>query len=359
MSAARASAFGGEPRVVLITGPAGIGKTRLAHDLRAGVADARVLAGESAPLAGASLAFGPFVAALGDRVDWLIGENGPGNGGAGDMLTRRHRLFGRVLGVLSSLAPLLLVLEDLHWADDSSRELLDFLAVRLRAEPVLVVATIRDSELDSRARSWLAELERRPAVLRVRLAPMADPEISAMIADLLPPGASPDTRAAVVLAAAGNPLYARELASAGGAAMPVSIADAVLAKAAAVTEQARAVLDLVSVADGGMSHDLLAATAQLSERRLLPAIRAAVGTGLLVPAADGYEFGHTLIRLIIYRRILPGDRRRLHRRLAAALAGRPDADPGLLAQHWHLAGDQERAAPWALQAARHAVSMRA
>jgi DNA-binding CsgD family transcriptional regulator len=359
MSAARASAFGGEPRVVLITGPAGIGKTRLAHDLRAGVADARVLTGESAPLAGASLAFGPFVAALGDRVDWLIEGNGPGNGGAGDMLTRRHRLFGRVLGVLSSLAPLLLVLEDLHWADDSSRELLDFLAVRLRAEPVLVVATIRDSELDSRARSWLAELERRPAVLRVRLAPMADQEISAMIADLLPPGAGPDTRAAVVSAAAGNPLYARELASAGGAATPVSIADAVLAKAAAVTEQARAVLDLVSVADGGMSHDLLAATAQLSERRLLPAIRSAVGTGLLVAVADGYEFGHTLIRLIIYRRILPGDRRRLHRRLAAALAGRPDPDPGLLAQHWHLAGDQERAAPWALQAARRTVSMRA
>jgi DNA-binding CsgD family transcriptional regulator len=358
MSAARARAQAGEPQVVLVTGPAGIGKTRLVSNVCSDISDACVLTGESAPLAGASLAYGPFVAALGDRVEWLIAGNGP-DGGAGDMLTRRHRLFVRVLGVLESLAPLLLVLEDLHWADDSSHELLDFLTVRLRAGRVMVIATIRDSELDSRARSWLAELERRPAVLRMRLGPMADAEIGVVIADLLPPGASADTRAAVLAAAAGNPLYAREMASTGSAVIPASLADAVLAKATGVTVQARAVLDQVSVADGGMSHDLLAATVQLSERRLIAATRAAVATGLLGPAGDGYAFGHTLIRLIIYQKILPGERRRLHRRLATAVAAQPGSDPGLLAQHWHLADDQERAGPAALRAARHAVSVRA
>jgi hypothetical protein len=107
----------------------GIGKTRLVEEACALAGPgARVLIGESAPLAGAALAFGPFVAALSDHAGWLIAEDGPG-----DLLTQRHRLFERVLRLLADLAsgaPLLLVLEDLHWADESSRELLAFLAVR-------------------------------------------------------------------------------------------------------------------------------------------------------------------------------------------------------------------------------------
>ena len=136
------------------------------------------------------------------------------------MLTQRHRLFLRVLEVLTGLAaqaPVLLVLEDLHWADESSRELLDFLAVRLREQPVMVVATLRDDELSGSARRWLAELERRPRVMSLRLAPLTPAEIGEVVADLLPVGASAESRAAVISAAEGNPLYARELASAGPA----------------------------------------------------------------------------------------------------------------------------------------------
>ena len=162
LSGAFARAAAGEPQVVLITGTAGIGKTRLAEELsrEAGQAGAQVLAGESAPLAGAALAYGPFVAALGEQASWLLDDDGPG-----DMLAARHRLFVRVLGLLGDLAaagPLMLVLEDLHWADESSLELLAFLAVRLRRGSVLLVATVRDTELDGGQRRWLAELERRP-----------------------------------------------------------------------------------------------------------------------------------------------------------------------------------------------------
>ena len=92
---------------------------------------------------------------------------------------------------------------------------------------------------------------------------------------------------------------------------------------------------------------------------MLPAVRAAVDAGLLVSDGDGYAFGHALIRQVIYARILPGERRLLHRRLAEALADRPGSDPGLLARHWHLAGCQDRAAPAAVPAARHAVSVSA
>ncbi|HEY6297402.1 MAG TPA: AAA family ATPase, partial [Streptosporangiaceae bacterium] len=358
MSAAYARARAGQAQLLLITGQAGLGKTRLVEDLCASATDAQVLTGESAPLAGAALAYGPFVDALRDHAGWLLDEDDR----SGDMLTQRHRLFLRVLEVLAGLAaqaPVLLVLEDMHWADESSRELLGFLAVRLRELPVMVVATLRDDELSGSARRWLAELERRPRVMSLRLAPLAPAEIGQLVADLLPGGTSAESRAAVITAADGNPLYARELARAGPGRMPASITDAVLAKADGLAPEARTLVDQVSVADGGMSHELLAATVALPEASMLPAVRAAVDAGLLVSDGDGYAFGHALIRQVVYAQILPGERRLLHRRLAGALAGRPGADPGLLARHWHLAGSQDRAAPAAVLAARHAVSVSA
>jgi len=359
VSAAYARAAMAEPQVVLITGAAGIGKTRLAEELcqQAGAAGAQIRAGESAPLAGAALAYGPFVAALGEQAAWLLDDDGPGG-----MLAARHRLFLRVLRLLGELAahaPLVLRLEDLHWADESSRELLAFLAVRLRDVPVLLVATVREEDLDSGPRRWLAEIERCPQVSRLRLTGLADPDMAELVAAVLPADASADQVAAVVSAADGNPLYARELASAGRDGPPASISETLLARAAGLSRPARAIADQVSVADGGMSHELLAAAVALDEDRLLAAAREAVEEGLLTPAGDGYAFSHSLIRQVLYEDLLPGERRRLHRSLAEALAAQPGASPGSLAQHWHLAGCPDRAAAAALAAARQAVSAHA
>jgi DNA-binding CsgD family transcriptional regulator/tetratricopeptide (TPR) repeat protein len=357
LSAAYARARTGQSQIFLVTGPAGIGKTRLVEDLRVSASDAQVLTGESAPLAGAALAYGPFVDALRDHAGGLLDED---QDHSDDVPTQQHRLFVRVLGALTDLAaraPVLLVLEDLHWADESSRELLDFLAVRLREQPIMVLATLRDDELSSGARRWLAELQRRPRVLSLRLVPLSPAEIGEVVADLMPADASADARAAVISGAEGNPLYARELASAGPGRMPASIADAVLGKAAGLEPEARALIDQVSVADGGMSHDLLAATLALPEASMLAAARAAVDSGLLVSEGDGYTFGHALARQVIYAEILPGERRGLHLLLAEALADEPDADPGLLARYWQLAGCPDRAAAAAALAARRAVAV--
>jgi class 3 adenylate cyclase len=361
VSAAYERAVAGQSQVMLITGEAGIGKTRLVEELagrvRSGADGARVLVGESAPMAGAALAYGPFVAALGNEAGRLLAGDS-----TGDKLAARHRLFVRVLELLVLLAarsPLVLVLEDLHWADESSREMLTFLAVRLREEPVMIVGTLREEELTEAVRRWLTELEHRPRVTRLRLGRMSDSEIAGLVTGAMPADAGPDRVAAVVAAADGNPLYARELANADTAGSPASITDAIRAKVSALTDEARAVVDQVSVADGGMPHDLLAATVELPEASLLAAAQAGVESGLLAGTADGYSFTHALVRQAIYAQILPGERRLLHRRLAEGLDGRPGSDPGLLARHWHLAGCPDRGAAAALLAARRAVSVRA
>jgi DNA-binding CsgD family transcriptional regulator len=361
LSLARAHAAAGLAQVLLLTGEAGIGKTRLVEELGAQVrrdfGPTQWRLGESAPLAGVSLAYGPFAAALGERARWLLADDG-----SSDPMAARHRLFERVLGLLTDISaqsPLVLVLEDLHWADESSRQLLAFLAVRLREQPVLVVATLREEDLGSDARRWLAEIAGRPRATRLRLAGLADTEIAELAADLLPAGAGADQVAAVVGAAEGNPLYAVELASAAAHGLPASITDAVLAKVSGVTPAARAVIEQVCVADGGMLHELLAATVPLPENGLLDAAGEVVALRLLVAAGDGYTFPHALIRQVLYAHLLPGERRRLHRRLAVALAARPDQDTARLAYHWHLAGCRDRAADSALSAARQAVAARA
>ena len=361
LSAAYGHARAGQSQIMLITGPAGIGKTRLVEELSAEVRSAsgggQVRMGESAPLAGATLAYGPFVAALGDQAVWLLADDS-----TGDMLAARHRTFLRVVELLSHLAaaaPLVLVLEDLHWADVSSRELLAFLATRLRDEPVMIVGTMREEDLEADTRLWLAELARRPAVTRLRLEHLADAEVAEIVTGLLPAEASPDDLAAVVAAAAGNPLYAMELASSGSAGPPPSITDAILARAARLPEPARTVINQVCVAGSEMSHELVTATVELPEDLLLLSAQQAVESGLLVSTRDGYAFGHELLRQVLYASLLPGERRRLHRRLATALASGASPNHGNLAQQWQLAGCPEFAATEAVTAARAAVKARA
>jgi DNA-binding CsgD family transcriptional regulator len=355
--AAFTCAANGQAQVLLITGEAGIGKTRLAVEL-CGMADgAQAWIGGCVPMAGQTLAYGPFVAALPDQVAWLLDEADPA-----DPLISRHRLFGRVLTLLSELsarAPLLLVLEDMHWADESSRMLLAFLAVRLHDQPILVVATLRAEELDGAVLSWLAALERCSRVTRLRLAALDDSAMAALVASQAPAGTSPADVTAIVSAADGNPFYAEELARSAPHWPPLPLAEAIRAKLASAQPMVRYVVGQACVADDGVSHELLSQTLPLPERDLLTALREAVARRLLTTTADGYAIPHELTRQVLYGDLLPGERRTFHRRLVTALAAGRSPDPARVALHWQLAGCPAEAAVAALEAARRAMSAHA
>ncbi|MFJ5302599.1 ATP-binding protein [Streptomyces sp. NPDC088350] len=358
-------AAGGRAQVLLITGEAGLGKTRLVEELRVTAVAAhghtRVLVGAAVPLSGTTLPYGPFVEALRDRAEKVFADDG-----TDDVPPARQHLFERVLASLSGLSarsPLLLVLEDLHWADESTRDLLAFLAVRLRGQRVLVVATVREEDLGDEARRWCAELAHRPCVTRLRLTALADSEVAELVAGLLAADDEHAERvdtAAVVSTAGGNPLYARELVRAAPHWPPPAIVEPVLARTSRCAAPVREVIDQITVADGTMSHELLAATLHRPEDTLLAPVRNAVGLGLLVTTDDGYAIPHGLVRRILYADLLPGERRLLHRRYATALARRKGgAEPALLAHHWHRAGCHDRAASAALTAARAAFTAHA
>ncbi|MBW8737925.1 MAG: AAA family ATPase [Streptomyces turgidiscabies] len=355
-------AASGRAQVLLITGEAGLGKTRLVEELGARAVAAyggtSVRVGAAVPLSGAGLPYGPFVEALRDGAEELFAD-----GGTCGVLTARQYAFERVLAFLSGLSdrsPLVFVLEDLHWADESTRALFAFLAVRLRRQRVLVVGTVREEDLGDDARRWFAELTCRPRVTWLRLNNLADAEIAALVAGLLAAGdgqAGEVDVAAVVSAAGGNPLYARELVRSAPHWPPLAIAEPVLARASRCEAPVREVIDQIAVADGGMSHELLAATLCRSEDTLLASVRAAVGLGLLATTYEGYAIPHGLVRRILYADLLPGERRFLHRRHADALAQRTgDADLARLAHHWYMAGCYDQAAGAALTGARLAFT---
>jgi len=386
----------------LITGEAGIGKSRLVEAFRgrAREAGALVLEGECVPLGETGLAYGPFVAALRplvrsldpQRLDRLIG---PGRAELAHLLpdlgpplarpspladaslsatTARARLFEVMLGVLHRLAeerPLVLVMEDLHWADASTRDLLRFLVRNGRSERILVVGTYRSDELHRRhpLRSLLTELQRLDAVEVIELTAFGPEEVAAQLRGIRGSPAGAELVTTVLTRSGGNPFFAEELLAAGaaGLALPRSLRDTLEDRVRQMSPDAQRVLRAASVGGGRVGHWLLAGVAGLEEDRLADALRDLIEHHLLVPTSPdeepGYAFRHALVQEVVYGELLPSERTQLHAAYAQALSGggqRADrAAPVLAAQvahHWLLAHDLDRALPAAIDAARAAAS---
>ncbi|MFI2205703.1 AAA family ATPase [Streptomyces sp. NPDC020192] len=377
----------GEVRAVLVAGDAGVGKTRLLDEVagRAARAGTTVVTGHCVDLGDVGLPYLPFTEILGvlatdarfasvlaahPVVDRLLGAGTEAAGGPDGRL----RLFEDVAGLLAELAavaPLLLVLEDLHWADQSSRDLLRFLLSRGvlhrpgSAGPgrrLTVLASYRADDLHRRhpLRPLLAELVRLPAVERLELRPLPDAEVARLVRALEDRPLPDSVVRGIVARAEGNAFYAQELfaaAGAGGGGVPSGLADLLLIRVEQLPETAQQVLRTAAVAGRRVEHDLLREAAGLPEDELEAALREAVGRQLLVPGPAGtYAFRHALTREAVYADLLPGERSRLHGAYARLLTTRGPA-PETAAERAHHAReshDLPGALAACLEAADHA-----
>ena len=360
----------GEPVVALVSGDAGIGKTRLIGELAAQAAerDFTVLSGRCAelgdsvpylPLADAlrnattgPLAAGPLLDALAARpvLSRLLPDRDAALQPGGDLPgMAQQQLFGAVLGMLAEIAadrPVLLVLEDLHWADRSTRDLLTFLSRVLHRERVAVIATYRTDDLHRShpLRGVIGELLRLPSVTAIELGPLADPAMAEYLTALAGQRLDAAGIEAVIRRAEGNAYYAEELlaASADGSELPAGLAGLLLARVEGLSPQAQQVLRAAAVAGRRMDDETVRQASGLAAPEYEEGVRESVANQLLVPDGDeGYAFRHALIREAIYADLLPGERTRLHGRLAGLLAdgARLGAVPGSAAElaHHYLA----------------------
>jgi ATP/maltotriose-dependent transcriptional regulator MalT len=350
--------LGRAPSFAFIAGESGVGKSRLVAEFeaRATAAGARVLIGHCLELGGTVFPYAPLVDALRPvaDIDTLFPEVG------GDQPASQARLFESLLGVLSDLGrdgPLVLVLEDLHWADPSTRDFLVFLVRSARIEPIVLLATYRSDELHRRhpLRPVLAELERLPSVERIAVERFDRGEVAEQLAGIL--DAPPDPRLAdrLYARAQGNPLYTEELLAAsseGLGELPETLRDALVSRFERLPANAQDVVRAAAVVERPMSHALLEAIGNLAADDLLDGAREAVAHQILVTHPDGtYAFRHALVGEAIYEDLLPGERTALHAALAEVL----ERDPSLLgdvpaatlsaelACHWKGAHDLPRA----------------
>jgi DNA-binding CsgD family transcriptional regulator len=349
------AAEGRRPTHALISGDAGVGKTRLVAEL-AGRAAGRgftVLSGRCAEL-GDSIPYLPLADALRAAttgpspdqavldaiaarpvLDRLLPDRGASPPTADLPGLAQQQLFGAVLGMLAELAsqrPVLLVLEDLHWADRSTRDLLTFLSRVLHREKVAVVVTYRTDDLHRRhpLRPVVAELLRLPGVTAIELAPLGYADMADHLSALAVGPLDAATLHRIVTRAEGNPYYGEELLAAEngragndrpGSVLPTGLAALLLARFEQVSDTAQQVLRAGAVAGRHAEEDIIREASGLSAAEFEEGIRESVAHQLLVPdGTQGYTFRHALIREAIYGDLLPGERTRLHARFAELLA---------------------------------------
>jgi DNA-binding CsgD family transcriptional regulator/tetratricopeptide (TPR) repeat protein len=354
------AAQAGSGATILVSGEAGIGKTRLASELATRARDAGfdVLLGRSIDLVGTELAYQPFVEALRP----LRGSRRPDGEAAGTQL----RVFEDTLALLTdraAVSPVLLVLEDLHWADTSTLDLVVFLAHNLAELRLLLLATYRADEHSSaeRMRRLVDGVRRSGSALLVELGPLTRDELTALLAasaDAAPPVALAD---AILARSEGNPFFAEELLAAADQSgeLPRGLRDLLLQRLTRLDSQTQDLLRLAAAAGRDVGYPLLLAIAGLPERDARDSLRQAVEHAILVPeqATGSFRFRHALLAEAIYATILPGEREELHAQLADELARSGVGSPAELAPHWAAAGRSREALAASVDAARQAEAV--
>jgi DNA-binding CsgD family transcriptional regulator/tetratricopeptide (TPR) repeat protein len=350
----------GHGSTVLVAGDAGIGKTRLATELASEARNERfeVLVGRSIDVVGTELPYQPFVEALRP-----LGEAPRADGTkTGSQL----QVFEETLGVLSehaAAAPVLLVLEDLHWADASTLDFVVFIAHNVDDRPVLLLGTYRADEPASaeRMRRLADGVRRSGSASLLALGPLEDEELAALVATRVDSPLPVSLMDAIVARSEGNPFFAEELVAAAhqSGELPRELRDLLLQRVAQLDARTQRLLRVASAAGRDVSYRLLCAIADLPERDVRESLRLAVDHGVLLvdQAAGSFRFRHALLAEAIYSTILPGEREELHAKLAEELARSREASPAELAPHWATAGRAAEALAASVEAAREAEAV--
>ncbi|TQS42227.1 AfsR/SARP family transcriptional regulator [Cryptosporangium phraense] len=374
----------GRGGVVLLTGEAGIGKTRLARaaadaatDLGFGVAWGRCVESSASP------AFWPWLQ--------VLEASSPASDSALSLLTgktpatdpdpdaARFQLHADVANaLLAHDAPALIVIEDLHWADASSLELLAFVAGELHRSPTLILVTLRQEAGDhaEALHHTLGDVARQPGVERIGVHPFTAEDTELYLA-AHHVEATPELARTLHDRTGGNPFYLGELlrllssehpaALAGSeavtSAVPAGVREVIDRRVARLPQDTQALLRAAAVGGRDIDVDVLQLVLELDDERVLTLLEPAVASGLVEELPDGwdYRFSHALVRDALYVGLSRLQRARLHRRVGEALETR-DGNPAELAHHFGLAarvGSSAKAVDYAVKAAHQAAAQRA
>jgi DNA-binding CsgD family transcriptional regulator len=367
--------------LVLVRGEVGIGKTRLLEEFAARIADeAHLVRGGCVE----GVSYAPWTEVLRRLLgndDLLAADDLPrrvrseiarllphlsldeADAGGVSESAGQHLLFEAVVELLTRVASrtrLVLLVDDLHWVDPASSELIRYLANNLGRAPILLIVTYRAEEA-SVERDLIAQLARL-ASRQIALTPLAEDSTAEMAEILLGPDASPDDVRRIARDADGNPLFVEELVAAlGTTGVPQTVRDLMLARFNALDEPARQLVRTAAVIGATAPQAWLAAAAGLDDGATRGAARAAVDRGLLLAGGDGtsYHFRHALLRQAVLDELLPDERVALHHAIAAALTTQPAVAVGVdriaeLARHWDSAREASSALRWLVAAAEQA-----
>jgi DNA-binding CsgD family transcriptional regulator/tetratricopeptide (TPR) repeat protein len=313
----------GSGRLVLVSGESGMGKTVLLEEFQHQLPGARWLWGGCDGLL-TPRPLGPLfdISAQLDGDFAALCRNG----------APRERLF---TGFLAEIGPpagfTVAVIEDVHWADEATIDLLSFLGRRLGRLPALLLASYRDDEIaaDHPLRLVLGDLATQRATRRMRLPPLSVEAVRELV------GPRDVDAAELHRITGGNPFYVSEILEAGWPSVPPTVRDAVGARLARASAGARRAVESAAVIGARVEPSLLAWV--LADARI--SADECIATGILVPDGTGLRFRHELVRMAVDAGITPHRKTELHARLLAALEERGDADPALLAHHAEGAGD--------------------
>ena len=387
----------GAPEIVIVAGEAGIGKSRLIAEFRdrAMGHEALVLQGACLDLADGGMPYGPLTEALRgflrdmppERIDEILGpardEIGrllPGIGegrskgsanaaaanadeGSPDIRSGlgQARLFGlllRLLGDLAADAPVVMVFEDLHWVDRSTRDLVTFLARNLDRECLLLVITVRTDDLGPGhpVATWLASLARDIRTTRLDLARLDRADVARQVDRLMGSMVDDGLVDRIHARSDGNPFFVEELVAAerrgGTERLPRTLAETLAGQIASVPDASQRLLGIVAVAGRPINEELIAAVADRSEPEVREPLRAAVASGVLVPdpATGTLRLRHALLGEVVEAQLMPAERRELHERFARVLSEPrsgggtvPSVGAAEIAHHW-LGADRPREA---------------